>query len=282
MKHKYLVATALVLILIGVAGMAYHKFKFEDEYPEHKQTWALNPDEIKKLHITSNYDVDISFSSSTGGEGYVEFLGNMHPKVIDQLKELTAVGPEFSIDLTPPSTTQFLSVNLKSPKGKINVALPKETELEDLAISTMSADIKLEGATSNNIDISSLSGSIYLTNLKANELKLDTHSGDINGDDIRSYVQASSLSGEIDLKQIEGTANLETYSGDVEISQRGVSSITATTLSGDVEITPDPDFNGFYETKTLSGSVNIPESPKESKHTIKADTHSGDIDIKLP
>lgn len=282
MKHKFLVGIALVLILIGAVGMAFNKFKFEEEYPMHKQTWALQADEIKKLNITSNYDVDISFSSSNRGDGSVEFQGNIHPEVLDQLKELTADGPEFSINLIPPSTVQFFSVSLKSPKGKINVVLPNGTELEDVKIATMSADVNLQGATSNNIDVSSLSGNISITNVTANELKLHTQSGDIEGNDITSAVSASTFSGEIDLTQIEGTSTFNTQSGDVEISQRGVSSITASTFSGNVEIIPDPSFNGFYEARTLSGSINVPQSLKEGKHTIKADTQSGDIDIKLP
>lgn len=282
MKHKFLVGAALVLILIGFAGMAYNKFKFEDDYPEHKQTWALGAHELKKLEITSNYDVDITLHSSNNDEGYVEFQGSVHQKVIDRLKSLTADGPEFSIDLTPPSTVQFLSVNFNSPKGKIDIVLPKGTELDDLVIHSYSADVNLEGAAAKNIDVTSLSGSIFLTDLKANEIKLDSHSGDIEGNNIGASIQALNRSGNVELKQLEGNATLETYSGDIEVSQRGISSITATALSGNINITPDPGFNGFYEAKALSGSLNIPDSPKESKHTIKADTHSGDIDIRLP
>lgn len=282
MKHKFLISTALLLILIGVIGMAAFKFKFKEEYPEHKQTWTLQANELKKLSIHSDYDVDVSFITGTSNEGYVEFEGTVHPKVIEHLKSLTVDGPDFSIDLTPPSTVEFFSVNFSSPKGKINVKLPPGTDLDNLNISTYSADINIDGASSKNIEVTSLSGDITALNLTADNLKLDTMSGDIEGDTITANTQATSKSGDIDLLQVQGDTKLDNASGNISIGQHGVSSINANSLSGDIDITVDPEFNGLYEAHTLSGSVRVPTSLNEGKQKIIADTHSGDIDIRLP
>lgn len=282
MKHKFLISSALLLIVIGIVGMIIYKFQFQDEYSELKQTWTLQAHELKKLNIDSNYDVDIAFSSDSNDEGYIKFEGNIHPQVAERLSNLKLEGPEFSINLTPPSTLQFMSVNFKIPKGKISIVLPEGTELDDLNISTFSADILLKEAIAKNINVTTLSGNIDTLNLTADQIHLDTKSGDIEGEQLTAHIQAVSLSGDIDLRQVEGAAKVETFSGDLTISQIGVSTITANTLSGNIDITADPNFDGFYEAHSLSGSIKIPDSPKESKETIIADTKSGDIDISLP
>ncbi|WP_422657195.1 DUF4097 family beta strand repeat-containing protein [Paenibacillus sp. EC2-1] len=282
MRHKFLVSTAILLILIGVVGMAAYKFKFQDKYPDHKQTWTLQANELKKLSILSDYDMDISFTTTSSQEGYIEFEGTVHPKVVEHLRNLTFNGPDFSIDLTPPSTMEFFSVNFTFPKAKIIVALPQGAELDNLNVSSYSAHINIEGATSNNIEVSSLSGDISVLNITANHLKLDTMSGNIEGDTLTADAEITSRSGDIDLLHVQGDAIIDNASGNISIGQHGVASINAKTLSGDIDITVDPEFNGLYEAHTLSGSVNVPTSLNEGQQKVIADSQSGDIDIRLP
>lgn len=282
MRHKFLLSTAVLLILIGVIGMAAYKFKFQEQYPEHKQTWTLQANELKKLSILSDYDVNVSFTLSSSQEGFIEFEGTVHPKVVEHLRNLTINGPDFIIDLTKPSTMEFFSVNFTSPKGKIMVAMPQGAELDNLNVSTYSGDINIEDVSSNNIEVSSLSGDISVLNLTASHLKLDTMSGDIEGDTLTADTEIMSRSGDINILQAQGDAKIDNASGNISIGQHGVASINAKTLSGDIDITVDPEFNGLYEAHTLSGSVNVPTSLNEGQQKIIADTHSGDIDIRLP
>ncbi|WP_052759602.1 DUF4097 family beta strand repeat-containing protein [Paenibacillus sp. DMB20] len=224
-------------------------------------------------------DIEVSFEPGKGSEGYIDFQGNVHQEVIDRLKQLKPEGSEFKMDLTPPETFRVFSVNLQSARGKIQVVLPKGTRLDELSLSSYSSDLEVSSGTAKKMKISSLSGHIKLNDITADELILNNHSGDISGAGITAGVKAKTLSGGIDLKQLEGESRLESHSGSVELTLKGVSSIDVKTLSGDVDIIPDPGFDGFYEATTLSGDITTPKSPKESKHTIKVDTHSGNIDI---
>ncbi|WP_054958402.1 DUF4097 family beta strand repeat-containing protein [Paenibacillus dakarensis] len=282
MKNKILISTAILLILIGAVGMAAYKFKFQEDFIDHKQAWDLKADEIKKLSIKSTFDINISFTPGSNKEGYIQFHGKVHPEIVDRLKNLDIKGPDLTLDLTVPSRHEFFSFNFEFPKGAIEVALPQGTELEYLDVSAYSGDINLFGVSSNNINISSMSGDVTANHLTANNLNLETYSGDIEGEDLTGNLQILSRSGDVELKQVKGEGNIENYSGDITITQEGVSSITTLARSGDIDITADPGFNGFYEANSRSGSVSIPPSPKESKHTIKAEAYSGNIDIRLP
>lgn len=279
MKHKFLIGTAFALILIGAIGMAFNKFKFEAEYPAYQQRWTVTAQDLKKLAIEGNVDMEVSFETGEGSEGYIDFQGNVHQEVIDRLKQLKPEGSEFKMDLYPPETFKVFSVNLQSARGKLQVVLPKSTRLDELSLSSNSSDLEVSSASAKKMKIKSLSGHIKLNEITADELILNNHSGDISGTGITGGVKAGTLSGSIDLKQLEGESYSETHSGSVELTLKGVSSIDVKTLSGDVDIVPDPGFDGFYEATTLSGDITIPKSPKESKHTIKVDTHSGNIDI---
>lgn len=281
MKHKLLLTTAIVFILVGVVGMAAYKFKFSDAYPEHNQTWALQANELKKLSIISDYKMDISFTTGSSNEGYVKFQGNMHPEVIERLNSLTLGGSEFSIDLTPPNTSEFFSVNFNSPMGKIDVMLPQGSELDLLDITTYSADISLHNASSKNMKISSASGDIKASDLLANEIKLESMSGNIEGSNLIAGIHVINRSGNVDLTQTEGDVTIENLSGNISVGQHGLSSIIATSISGNIDIAADPEFNGLYQARSLSGSVNTPISLNESKQKITADTKSGDIDVRL-
>ncbi|MEX3616951.1 hypothetical protein VVS51_10935 [Paenibacillus glucanolyticus] len=50
--------------------------------------------------------------------------------------------------------------------------------------------------------------------------------------------------------------------------------------TGDVTLSPDPEFKGFFDLKTTSGHITAPESPQETTEVIKVRAASGDIRIR--
>ena len=73
---------------------------------------------------------------------------------------------------------------------------------------------------------------------------------------------------------MEGPLDIEVTSGNVNAGLLGVSSVNILCRSGNVKVQPDPSFRGFYDLKTLSGSVSAPESLKETTDTIQVETYS--------
>ncbi|MFG1731512.1 DUF4097 family beta strand repeat-containing protein [Paenibacillus sp. 843] len=280
MNRKWLFSLAIALILVGIVGMAANKFKFGEELVSYQNRWDLQDAvKLKKLKISSNIDISFSFEDSGDSSGYIAFDGKLKPEYVDVLKSFNPSGPEVGLDLTTPSTLQLMSVDFRSPKGKLTIVLPSSTQLEELDLSTLSDNIQVSGASSKVVDISVKSGNINMSGIQAEQLSVENISGNIRGSDIRASTRLVHHSGNVVLKNMEGPLDIEVTSGNVNAGLIGVSSVNILCRSGNVKVQPDPSFRGFYDLKALSGSVSAPESRKETTDTIQVETYSGNIDI---
>lgn len=260
--------------------MAANKFKFGEELVSYQNRWDLQDAvNLKKLTIASNINISFAFEDSGDSNGYIAFDGKLKPEHVDILKNFNPSGPEVKLDLTTPSTFQLMSVDFRSPKGKLNIVLPSSTKLDELDLSTLSDNIQVSGASSKMIDISVKSGDINMSGIQAEQLSVENISGNIRGSDIRASTQLVNHSGNVVLKNMEGPVDIEVTSGNVNVGLLGVSSVNILCRSGNVKVQPDPSFRGFYDLKTLSGDVSAPESLKETTDTIQVETYSGNIDI---
>nr|WP_251035374.1 DUF4097 family beta strand repeat-containing protein [Paenibacillus sp. ISL-20] len=260
--------------------MAANQFKFGEELISYQNKWDLqNAENLKKLKITSNIDISFSFEDSVDSSGYIAFDGKLKPEYVDVLKNFNPSGPEVELDLTTPSTFQLMSVDFRSPKGKLTIVLPSSTQLGELDLSTLSDNIQVSGASSKMVDISVKSGNINMSNIRADQLNVKNISGNIRGSVIQASTQIVNHSGIVVLKDMEGPVDIEVTSGSVNVGLLGVSSVNILCRSGNVKVQPDPSFRGFYDLKTLSGDVSAPESLKETTDTIQVETYSGNIDI---
>ncbi|OIB02754.1 hypothetical protein AK95_31885 [Paenibacillus sp. LC231] len=260
--------------------MAANKFKFGEELVSYQNRWDLQDAvNLKKLTIASNMNISFAFEDSGDSNGYIAFDGKLKPEHVDILKNFNPSGPEVELDLTTPSTFQLMSVDFRSPKGTLTIVLPSSTQLDELDLSTISDNIQVSGASSKVVDISVKSGSINMSGIQAEQLSVENISGSIRGSDIRASTRLVNHSGNVVLKNMEGPLDIEVTSGNVNAGLLGVSSVNILCRSGNVKVQPDPSFRGFYDLKTLSGSVSAPESLKETTDTIQVETYSGNIDI---
>lgn len=85
MNNKRWSLLAIILIIIGFAGMAYQSFNFGDEDPYHEQKWTLEA--LNSLTVESEYDIDVEVIESTNGTNYIEIRGNMAEDTINRLKK---------------------------------------------------------------------------------------------------------------------------------------------------------------------------------------------------
>lgn len=275
-----MISLATALILVGIIGMAANKFKFGEELIRYQNKWELEDAEnLKKLSISSNMEINFTFEDSGDAGGYIAFDGKLKPEYIDILQSFNPSGSEIELNLTPPHKLQFMSVDFYSPKGKLTVVLPSSTKLDDLELSTFSNNIQVNGASSKTVAISVKSGNIKLSQIRAEQLNVENISGYIRGSDIQASTQLVNYSGNVLLEDMEGPVDIEVSSGNVNLGLVGVSPVNILCRSGDVKVQPDPTFRGFYDLKSLSGSVRAPESLKETTDTIQIETYSGNIDI---
>nr|WP_285857489.1 DUF4097 family beta strand repeat-containing protein [Paenibacillus lautus] len=260
--------------------MAANKFKFGEELVSYQNRWDLQDAvNLKKLTITSNMNVSFAFEDSGDDNGYIAFDGKLKPEHVDILEAFKPAGQEIDLDLTTADSFQFMSVDFHSPKGKITIVLPSSTLLEELDLSTLSNNIQVSGASSKSIAISVKSGNINMNGIVADQLNVENISGSIRGSDIQASTQLVNHSGNVELKDMEGPVDIEVTSGNVNVGLLGVSSVNILCRSGNVKVQPDPSFCGFYDLKSLTGSISAPESLKETTDTIQVETYSGNIDI---
>lgn len=260
--------------------MAANKFKFGEELVSYQNRWDLQDAvNLKKLTITSNMNVSFAFEDSGDDNGYIAFDGKLKPEHVDILEAFKPAGQEIDLDLTTADSFQFMSVDFHSPKGKITIVLPSSTKLEELDLSTLSDNIQVSGASSKSIAISVKSGNINMNGIVADQLNVENISGSIRGSDIQASAQLVNHSGDVELKDMEGPVDIEVTSGNVNVGLLGVSSVNILCRSGNVKVQPDPSFRGFYDLKSLTGSISAPESLKETTDTIQVETYSGNIDI---
>ncbi|MHA2854685.1 DUF4097 family beta strand repeat-containing protein [Paenibacillus lautus] len=280
MNRKWLFSLAIALILVGIIGMAANKFKFGEELVSYQNRWDLQDAvNLKKLKITSSMNISFAFEDSADANGYIAFDGKLKPEHVDILEAFEPVGQEIELDLSTSDSFQFMSVNFHSPKGRITIVLPSNTKLEDLDLSTFSNNIQVSGASSKSIAISVKSGNINMNGIVADQLNVENISGSIRGSDIQASTQLVNHSGNVELKDMEGPLDIEVTSGNVNVGLLGVSSVNILCRSGNVKVQPDPSFRGFYDLKSLTGSISAPESLKETTDTIQVETYSGHIDI---
>jgi len=109
-----------------------------------------------------------------------------------------------------------------------------------------------------------------------------TVSGDVTGRGLRSSVEVRSVSGDVRLAGVEGTAvEATTVSGDVELSGIQATDVVGETVSGDVEYRGVVRPKGNYEFKTLSGDV-VMEIPPAAGAEVFGATFSGRFSSSFP
>lgn len=267
----------LILIIIGVVGMSSNKFNFGDDLTEYHQKWNLDTDTLSHLVINSEYDTDIEFVHSSDGTQSIEIQGALDDN-IEQLEQIRLENGKLEINMIDDSI-HFISVSFRSHKVHLTVSLPNENPLTDVNVDFNSSNGTVSNLTAQNVDLTASSGNLTLQSIIAKQLKIDLHSGNLTGTDIQSDTTTSVGSGNTKFINYSGIGNFSAQSGNIKLIQKGPSSLELSSKSGNVTVTPDPNFKGSFELITKSGNVHSPESLRESNDLIKVRTNSGNIKV---
>ncbi|MGD7009214.1 DUF4097 family beta strand repeat-containing protein [Metabacillus sp. 84] len=167
----------------------------------------------------------------------------------------------------------------KSIKTKVIVALSDKTRLLQIGYKANFGDTSFTGLKAENIDLSVSSGKLRTEAISAGRLKLTSKSGDITAERIQGDAKIQMHSGDIKVDGLKGTLAVQSTSGNVNVTGQRSDSMDISARSGDVTLSPDPEFKGFFVLKTTSGNITAPESPQGTTDVIKVRTVSGDIRI---
>ncbi|OAB41446.1 DUF4097 family beta strand repeat-containing protein [Paenibacillus glacialis] len=267
-----------ILIVIGIIGMSSNQFNFGDKLTEYNKKWTIDNDTLSHLIVTSEYTTDVEFVQSTDGTQSIELNGLFEDALISKLNQITPKNGQFEITMED-DVVQFFSISFKSQKATLIVSLPDLNQLQEVGLHFTSSDGSVTNLSANNIEITSRSGNLNLESIFAKQLRIEANSGNITGTDIQSNLQASVQSGNMNISNYAGEGTFKANSGNIELIQKGASSLDISAKSGNVTLTADPNFKGFFDVNANYGNIHSPESLRLTKDLIKVRTNSGDINI---
>ena len=141
-----------------------------------------------------------------------------------------------------------------------------------------SGDVSVRG-TKGAVQAESTRGDVEVTDA-TDRIVIESVSGDVRASELNGEVRAQSVSGTIEVRGVSGDIRAETTSGDVSLLGVTSRSVTATTVSGEVEYEGGLDPNGRYEFHAHSGNVRL-EIPESSSAHFSVETFSGSLDTEF-
>lgn len=127
---------------------------------------------------------------------------------------------------------------------------------------TGSGDVKVRAPQHSDVVLRSVSGDVQVRNLE----------GDLN---------VQSTSGDVKISRLRGQLKAHTVSGDLKVRRSRLSGAQIDTVSGDMELETTLDPQGQYEVRGVSGDLKL-WLPAGTKCTVYSTSLSGHFDSDLP
>lgn len=173
-----------------------------------------------------------------------------------------------------------LHVEVLMPVG---TAIEADTINGDLTITNTESDVaarttngQIEIVDAQNITVRTTSGDIELHEIRG-EANIVTVSGEVQleGSEV-SNARVETTSGNVELDGVAGTVDVRTISGDIEIASSTSAELHLRTTSGDIAYSGALG-DGTHAINTISGDVTL-ELPRDGNFQLDVSTISGDID----
>jgi DUF4097 and DUF4098 domain-containing protein YvlB len=181
-----------------------------------------------------------------------------------------------------------VSIRIETPDGKgwgwwgrggpaadtrREIKVPRGVALE---VDAVSADVRVDGISgSREVSLESVSGDVRLQ-AEVERLQLSSVSGDIEMGGSAQRAELESVSGNLVAGGLAGEITVETVSGDARIAAGEVDRLSASTVSGSIEIDLAPRGAATIRAETLSGELRL-QVPADLSAKIEASTFSGSI-----
>ena len=174
-----------------------------------------------------------------------------------------------------------LSLDVESVRGRVGDSRFEVTVPVGVRVMarSRSGDVSVRG-TKGAVEAESTSGDVEVADATG-RIVIQSVSGDVRASQLNGEVRAESVSGTIEVRGVSGDVRAETTSGDVSLLGVTSRSVTATTVSGEVEYEGGLDQSGRYEFHAHSGNVRL-EIPESSSAQFSVETFSGSLDTEFP
>jgi hypothetical protein len=276
--------SAFALIVVGVVGLLATDWKTNEDLPSFEKKWTFESASLNKLTISSDYDVDITFVRSTDGTNSISLKGAGKEKMIERIQntEISNQSLQLNFVQTPKRFINFFNFDFRNTKEELIISVKDDVLLDTLALKLDSGHIRMTDATNiqlTDVKVSLDSGNLTLNNFKSTRLDVEIDSGSFKGDQVTAELTAEVDSGNIELKNTTGTANISVDSGFVKLYKLDTNNTDISVDSGTVYVEVPSSFAGYYDLKVDSGTVNAPDSKRDTKDYIKVRVDSGMIKI---
>ncbi|MFC5470303.1 DUF4097 domain-containing protein [Cohnella suwonensis] len=283
---KFWYFTAFCLIVIGAAGALTYDWKSSGgDLAEFEKEWTFSSSDLRKLEISSDYDVSVKFVKSEDGRNTITLNGKGTEKMVENTKSTEIADKSLKLDLTrmPKKYINFFDFGFRNAKEELVVALSDDALLDSLRIKLDSGNITVDDASLVRLaeaNLSADSGNVYVNRFKGERLSVDVDSGNITGDEVSANMTASADSGNIKFEHAAGIARLSVDSGNIKLYKLDTASADLSVDSGNVFVEVPAAFTGSYDLRADSGSVRSPDSKNETTDYVKVRTDSGNIRVE--
>jgi DUF4097 and DUF4098 domain-containing protein YvlB len=124
-------------------------------------------------------------------------------------------------------------------------------------------------------DMSGLSVDLSIQIPAKRQVDVRAESGDVSILDTKSGARVTNRSGDVHLRQLNGTIEVNAYSGDIKIEDGKTTSLAVENKSGNIELVR---IEGNMNARTASGDVRVVQC---SGKTVSVEAVSGDVHIDL-
>lgn len=186
--------------------------------------------------------------------------------------------PEYGMTIIYLPEGEYEDISITATSSEI--AVPENYTFNDVTVTSVSGNISCSAVATGLVKMNSTSGEISDLNIDGISANIDTVSGNIGmtSCDVTGSIEINTTSGDINLTDIStSSASINVVSGDITLNnfESGLTDIDST--SGDVT----GSLTGSYKisTDTVSGDINVTCNNNTDGAPFNVDTVSGDITL---
>jgi len=160
----------------------------------------------------------------------------------------------------------------KMEPTSLEVHVPKAASLD---IDVVSAPLVVDGTDGGDIEINTVSGKVRI-NARTPSLEVNSVSGAIEQAGHAARVELQTVSGEILAPALGQEAELQTISGRIQVAGGPWRKLSASTVSGNLQLSGGLAADGRIRIDSMSGDVQL-QLPADTSASLHASSFSGDL-----
>lgn len=179
---------------------------------------------------------------------------------------------------------RVLRIKVRNPTRSRNVEPTnlqvRMPQLADLEVESVSADIRVQGMASREMELESVSGDIVATGAPRKG-SISTVSGDLHLTLNSQQLEVGTVSGDVVVQgRLKGTVGIESVSGDVRLDTLGerLRKLSATSVSGDLQLRTALADDGEMRLESVSGDL-VLQVPSNLSAQVHGESFSGTLSV---